>query len=217
MVKTLVIGLVEGHGVCAQPLGALGQGPGVRWRAHCTGRAAPRPDHPMNPEPASAPGGTAAKRRRAPVRTPAPAVGFVSLGCPKALVDSERIITELKLRGYGIAPQYRDADLVVVNTCGFIEAAIDESLSAIGEALNQNGRVVVTGCLGMHPDRIRARHPKVLAIPAPHPTPALPPPLNEHLPQPHNPHLYLLPPQGIRLTPPHYAYLKISPGCNNKS
>ena len=90
----------------------------------------------------------------------AAAVGFVSLGCPKALVDSERIITELKLRGYEIAPQYRDADLVVVNTCGFIDSAIDESLDAIGEALDQNGRVVVTGCLGMHPDRIRARHPK---------------------------------------------------------
>ncbi|HEX9473146.1 MAG TPA: 30S ribosomal protein S12 methylthiotransferase RimO [Steroidobacteraceae bacterium] len=170
----------------------------------------------MNPEPASAPGGTAAKRRRAPVRTPAPAVGFVSLGCPKALVDSERIITELKLRGYGIAPQYRDADLVVVNTCGFIEAAIDESLSAIGEALNQNGRVVVTGCLGMHPDRIRARHPKVLAITGPHATAAVLAAVNEHLPQPHDPHLDLLPPQGIRLTPRHYAYLKISEGCNNK-
>src|SRR5215831_2805739 len=97
----------------------------------------------------------------------APAVGFVSLGCPKALVDSERIITELKLRGYEIAPEYRDADLVVVNTCGFIESAVDESLSAIGEALDQNGRVVVTGCLGMHPDRIRERHPKVLAITGP--------------------------------------------------
>src|SRR5258708_6192723 len=216
MVKTLVIGLVEGNGVCAQPLGALGQGLGVGWGAHVPGGAAPRPDHPMNPEPASAPGGTAAKRRRAPVRTPAPGVGFVSLGCPKALVDSERIITELKLRGYGIAPQYRDADLVVVNTWGFIEAAIDESLSAIGEALNQNGRVVVTGCLGMHPDRIRARHPKVLAITGPHATAAVLAAVNEHLPQPHDPHLDLLPPQGIRLTPRHYAYLKISEGCNNK-
>jgi ribosomal protein S12 methylthiotransferase len=146
----------------------------------------------------------------------AAAVGFVSLGCPKALVDSERIITELKLRGYEIAPQYRDADLVVVNTCGFIDSAIDESLDAIGEALDQNGRVVVTGCLGMHPDRIRARHPKVLAITGPHATLEVLAAVNAHLPQPHDPYLDLLPPQGIRLTPRHYAYLKISEGCNNK-
>jgi len=125
----------------------------------------------------------------------AAAVGFVSLGCPKALVDSERIITELKLRGYEIAPQYRDADLVVVNTCGFIDSAIDESLDAIGEALDQNGRVVVTG---------------------PHATLEVLAAVNAHLPQPHDPHLDLLPPQGIRLTPRHYAYLKISEGCNNK-
>ena len=146
----------------------------------------------------------------------AAAVGFVSLGCPKALVDSERIITELKLRGYEIAPEYRDADLVVVNTCGFIDSAIDESLDAIGEALDQNGRVVVTGCLGMHPDRIRARHPKVLAITGPHATLEVLAAVNAHLPQPHDPYLDLLPPQGIRLTPRHYAYLKISEGCNNK-
>ena len=145
----------------------------------------------------------------------AAAVGFVSLGCPKALVDSERIITELKLRGYEIAPQYRDADLVVVNTCGFIDSAIDESLDAIGEALDQNGRVVVIGCLGMHPDRIRARHPKVLAITGPHATLEVLAAVNAHLPQPHDPYLDLLPPQGIRLTPRHYAYLKISEGCNN--
>jgi ribosomal protein S12 methylthiotransferase len=157
-----------------------------------------------------------ARRRHAAPRPAAPAIGFVSLGCPKALVDSERIITELKLRGYGIAPEYRDADLVVVNTCGFIEAAIDESLSAIGEALKLNGRVVVTGCLGTHPDRIRARHPKVLAITGPHATAAVLAAVNEHLPQPHDPHLDLLPPQGVRLTPRHYAYLKISEGCNNK-
>ena len=144
------------------------------------------------------------------------AVGFVSLGCPKALVDSERIITELKLRGYEIAPEYRDADLVVVNTCGFIDSAIDESLDAIGEALDQNGRVVVTGCLGMHPERIRARHPKVLAITGPHATLEVLAAVNAHLPQPHDPYLDLLPPQGIRLTPRHYAYLKISEGCNNK-
>ncbi len=149
-------------------------------------------------------------------RARVPAVGFVSLGCPKALVDSERIITELKLRGYAIAPEYRDADLVVVNTCGFIDSAIDESLEAIGEALDQNGRVVVTGCLGTHPDRIRARHPKVLAITGPHAAPEVIAAINTHLPQPHDPHIDLLPPQGVRLTPRHYAYLKISEGCNNK-
>ena len=148
--------------------------------------------------------------------TRAAAVGFVSLGCPKALVDSERIITELKLRGYEIAPEYRDADIVVVNTCGFIDSAIDESLDAIGEALDQNGRVVVTGCLGVHPERIRARHPKVLAITGPHATLEVLAAVNAHLPQPHDPYLDLLPPQGIRLTPRHYAYLKISEGCNNK-
>jgi ribosomal protein S12 methylthiotransferase len=149
-------------------------------------------------------------------RARAPAVGFVSLGCPKALVDSEHIITELRLRGYAIAPEYREADLVVVNTCGFIDSAIDESLAAIGEALDQNGRVVVTGCLGMHPDRIRERHPKVLAITGPHATVEVLAAVNAHLPQPHDPYVDLLPPQGIRLTPRHYAYLKISEGCNNK-
>jgi ribosomal protein S12 methylthiotransferase len=149
-------------------------------------------------------------------RATPPAVGFVSLGCPKALVDSERIITELKLRGYEIAPDYAKADLVVVNTCGFIDSAIDESLSAIGEALDQNGRVIVTGCLGVNPERIRERHPKVLAITGPHATEAVLVAVNQHLPQPHDPYLDLLPPQGIRLTPRHYAYLKISEGCNNK-
>jgi ribosomal protein S12 methylthiotransferase len=154
-------------------------------------------------------------RSRASGKAP-PAVGFVSLGCPKALVDSERIITELKLRGYEIAPGYAKADLVVVNTCGFIDSAIDESLSAIGEALDQNGRVVVTGCLGVNPERILERHPKVLAITGPHATEAVLAAVNQHLPQPHDPYLDLLPPQGIRLTPRHYAYLKISEGCNNK-
>jgi ribosomal protein S12 methylthiotransferase len=143
-------------------------------------------------------------------------VGFVSLGCPKALVDSERVITELKLRGYDIAPRYADADLVVVNTCGFIDSAIDESLDAIGEALEQNGRVVVTGCLGANPQRILDRHPKVLAVTGPHATAQVLQAVNQHLPQPHDPFIDLLPPQGIRLTPRHYAYLKISEGCNNK-
>ena len=131
--------------------------------------------------------------RNAPRERP-PAVGFVSLGCPKALVDSERIITELRLRGYTIAPEYKGADLVVVNTCGFIESAIDESLAAIGEALDQNGRVVVTGCLGTHPDRIRERHPKVLAITGPHATEAVLGHVHAHLPRPHDPHIDLLPP-----------------------
>jgi len=172
----------------------------------------------MNPASATAPAGRKSKRDPQGIapRGRAPAVGFVSLGCPKALVDSERIITELRLRGYTIAPEYQGADLVVVNTCGFIESAIDESLSAIGEALDQNGRVVVTGCLGTHPDRIRERHPKVLAITGPHATEAVLAAVNTHLPQPHDPHIDLLPPQGVRLTPRHYAYLKISEGCNNK-
>ena len=161
----------------------------------------------------TAPGGASTTRRRT---ARAPAVGFVSLGCPKALVDSEHIITELRLRGYTIAAEYRQADLVVVNTCGFIDSAIDESLAAIGEALDQNGRVVVTGCLGTHPDRIRARHPKVLAITGPHAALEVLAAVNKHLPQPHDPYVDLLPPQGIRLTPRHYAYLKISEGCNNK-
>jgi ribosomal protein S12 methylthiotransferase len=131
-------------------------------------------------------------------------------------VDSERLITELKLRGYDIAPGYAGADLVVVNTCGFIDAAIDESLQAIGEALEENGRVIVTGCLGANPERIRERHPKVLAITGPHATHAVLEAVHTHLPRPHDPRIDLLPPQGIRLTPRHYAYLKISEGCNNK-
>jgi len=146
----------------------------------------------------------------------APRVGFVSLGCPKALVDSEQIITQLRYRGYAISPDYASADLVVVNTCGFIESAIDESLGAIGEALAENGKVVVTGCLGMHPDRIRERHPKVLAITGPHAAAEVVAAVHEHLPRPHEPHMDLLPAQGVRLTPRHYAYLKISEGCNNR-
>ncbi len=146
----------------------------------------------------------------------APAVGFVSLGCPKALVDSERLITQLRARGYDIAPGYDTADLVVVNTCGCIDAAIDESLDAIGEALRQNGRVLVTGCLGANPQRILERHPKVLGVTGPHAYERVIAAVNEHLPQPHDPFVDLLPPQGIRLTPRHYAYLKISEGCNNR-
>jgi ribosomal protein S12 methylthiotransferase len=155
-------------------------------------------------------------QRKPTARSRAPAVGFVSLGCPKALVDSERLITELKTRGYVIAAGYADADLVVVNTCGFIDAAIDESLQAIGEALQHNGRVLVTGCLGANPQRILDRHPKVLGVTGPHAYERVIAAVNEHLPQPHDPFMDLVPPQGIRLTPRHYAYLKIAEGCNNR-
>jgi ribosomal protein S12 methylthiotransferase len=148
--------------------------------------------------------------------SPAPRVGFVSLGCPKALVDSERILTQLRVRGYEISPSYEDSDLVVVNTCGFIDSAIDESLEAIGEALDANGKVIVTGCLGANPQRILDRHPRVLAVTGPHATEQVLEAVNRHLPRPHEPFTDLVPPQGIRLTPRHYAYLKISEGCNNK-
>jgi ribosomal protein S12 methylthiotransferase len=157
-------------------------------------------------------------QRKPAVRKPgrAPAVGFVSLGCPKALVDSERLITQLRSRGYEIARGYDNADLVVVNTCGFIDAAIDESLQAIGEALQKNGRVLVTGCLGANPKRILERHPKVLGVTGPHAYEQVLEAVNRHLPQPHAPFVDLVPPQGVRLTPRHYAYLKISEGCNNR-
>ncbi len=161
----------------------------------------------------------AARSTRPAVRTTgrrAPAVGFVSLGCPKALVDSERLITQLRSRGYDIVSGYEQADLVVVNTCGFIDAAIDESLDAIGEALAHNGRVLVTGCLGAQPQRILERHPKVLGVTGPHAYERVIAAIDEHLPQPHDPFADLVPPQGLRLTPRHYAYLKISEGCNNR-
>jgi ribosomal protein S12 methylthiotransferase len=143
-------------------------------------------------------------------------IGFVSLGCPKALVDSERILTRLRAEGYETAPSYEDADLVVVNTCGFIDEAVDESLEAIGEAMAANGRVLVTGCLGAKPDTIRARHPGVLGITGPHAYEQVMAAVHEHLPPAHDPFQDLVPPQGIRLTPRHYAYLKISEGCNHK-
>ena len=145
-----------------------------------------------------------------------PKVGFVSLGCPKALVDSERIITQLRAEGYQVAPDYETADVVVVNTCGFIDSAVDESLDAIGEALEHNGKVIVTGCLGARPERILERHPKVLKVTGPHAYEDVVGAVHEHLPPKHDPFLDLVPPQGIRLTPRHYAYLKISEGCNNK-
>ena len=144
-----------------------------------------------------------------------PKVGFVSLGCPKALVDSERILTQLRAEGYAVAADYDSADLVVVNTCGFIDSAIDESLEAIGEALEQNGKVIVTGCLGANPQRILDRHPRVLKVTGPHAYEDVLTAVHQHLPPEHDPFVDLVPPQGVRLTPKHYAYLKISEGCNN--
>ena len=152
-----------------------------------------------------------------PARAPRPPkVGFVSLGCPKALVDSERILTHLRAEGYEVAPTYDDADVVVVNTCGFIDAAIDESLDAIGEALEQNGRVIVTGCLGARPERILERHPRVLKVTGAHAYEDVIGAVHEHVPPQHDPFLDLVPPQGVKLTPRHYAYVKISEGCNHK-
>jgi ribosomal protein S12 methylthiotransferase len=148
-------------------------------------------------------------------RTQAPRLGFISLGCPKATVDSEHILTRLRAEGYQITGSYDDADLVVVNTCGFIDAAIEESLDAIGEALAENGKVIVTGCLGARDDVVLAAHPQVLAVTGPHATEALMQTVHKHLPKPHDPFTDLVPPQGIRLTPDHYAYLKISEGCNH--
>ena len=145
-----------------------------------------------------------------------PKVGFVSLGCPKALVDSEQILTQLRVEGYAISPSYDGADLVVVNTCGFIDAAVEESLDAIGEALNENGKVIVTGCLGARPEVIREKHPRVLAVTGPHALQEVMGEVHRHLPQPHDPYTSLIPPQGIKLTPRHYAYLKISEGCNHR-
>jgi ribosomal protein S12 methylthiotransferase len=151
-----------------------------------------------------------------PAKIRVPKIGFVSLGCPKALVDSERILTHLRAEGYEVSPSYDAADVVVVNTCGFIDAAIDESLDAIGEALEQNGRVIVTGCLGARPERILERHPRVLGVTGPHAYEDVIGAVHQHLPPLHDPFSDLVPPQGVRLTPRHYAYLKISEGCNNK-
>ena len=144
-----------------------------------------------------------------------PTIGFVSLGCPKALSDSEQILTKLRAEGYEISSSYDGADLVVVNTCGFIDAAVEESLDAIGEALAENGKVIVTGCLGARETLIRELHPKVLAITGPHAAEEVMQHVHAHLPQPHDPFTSLVPPQGIRLTPQHFAYLKISEGCNH--
>ena len=148
--------------------------------------------------------------------TTPPRVGFVSLGCPKALVDSERILTRLRAEGYDVVGTYEDADLVVVNTCGFIDEAVHESLDAIGEAVARNGRVIVTGCLGARPETITDRHPRVLKVTGPHAYEDVVGAVHEQLPPLHDPFVDLVPPQGIRLTPRHYAYLKISEGCNHR-
>ncbi len=156
----------------------------------------------------------AAKVRRAWEK--APKVGFVSLGCPKALVDSERIITRLRSEGYEIAPDYAGADVVVVNTCGFLDSAKAESLDAIGEAMANNGRVIVTGCMGVEEARIRSAHPGVLAVTGPHQYEQVVSAVHDAVPPLHDPFVDLVPPEGLRLTPRHYAYLKISEGCNNR-
>ena len=146
-----------------------------------------------------------------------PTIGFVSLGCPKNLVDSERILTELRTQGYQVVPSYDNADLVIVNTCGFIDSAVQESLEAIGEALNENGKVIVTGCLGAKEDQIRTVHPKVLEISGPHSYESVLTHVNKYVPKPKfDPFTSLVPQQGVKLTPKHYAYLKISEGCNHR-
>jgi ribosomal protein S12 methylthiotransferase len=151
-----------------------------------------------------------------PAAVQAPKVGFVSLGCPKALVDSERIITKLRAEGYMIAREYEGADVVVVNTCGFLDSAKQESLEAIGEAMTANGRVIVTGCFGVEESRIREVHPGVLAVTGPHQYEQVIAAVHDAVPPLHDPFLDLVPPEGLRLTPRHYAYLKISEGCNNR-
>ncbi len=150
------------------------------------------------------------------MRSREPAIGFVSLGCPKAVVDAEHILTRLRAEGYRTVGDYGEADLVIINTCGFIDSAVAESMDAIGEAVQANGRVIVTGCLGSRAQTIRARYPEVLAITGPHDDEAVMAAVHRHLPRPHDPFLDLVPAQGIRLTPAHYAYLKISEGCNHR-
>jgi ribosomal protein S12 methylthiotransferase len=145
-----------------------------------------------------------------------PKVGFISLGCPKALVDSENILTQLRAEGYELVPNYDSADLVVINTCGFIDDAIAESLDSIGEALDENGKVIVTGCLGAKGDIVKQTYPGVLAVTGPHAQQEVMQAIHQHLPKPHDPFADLIPDQGIKLTPQHYAYLKISEGCNHR-
>ena len=163
---------------------------------------------------------SATRRPRAAAGPTAPSVGFVSLGCPKALVDSELILTQLSAEGYATSPTYEGADLVIVNTCGFIDSAVAESLDAIGEALAENGKVIVTGCLGAREDGgenlVAKVHPRVLAVTGPHAAGEVLDHVHRHLPRPHDPYTDLVPPAGIKLTPRHYAYLKISEGCNHR-
>jgi ribosomal protein S12 methylthiotransferase len=157
-----------------------------------------------------------ARKTHSPKAQKVPRVGFVSLGCPKAASDAEQILTRLRAEGYEISGSYDGADLVVVNTCGFIDAAVEESLDAIGEALDENGKVIVTGCLGAKGDIVRQTHPSVLAVTGPHALQEVMDAVHAHLPPQHDPFVDLVPPQGIRLTPDHYAYLKISEGCNHR-
>src|ERR1051325_7996716 len=146
----------------------------------------------------------------------APKISFVSLGCPKALVDSERIITRLRAEGYERARRHDGSDIVIVNTCGFLDSAKQESLGAIGDAMAENGKVIVTGCMGAEPEQIEAAYPGVLSITGPQQYESVLEAVHRALPPVHNPHLDLVPPQGVKLTPRHYAYLKISEGCNNR-
>src|ERR687889_1506068 len=150
------------------------------------------------------------------MNAPAPKVSFVSLGCPKALVDSERIITQLRAQGYELTKKHDGADLVIVNTCGFLDSAKAESLDAIGEAMAENGKVIVTGCMGAEPEQIRDRFPNVLAVTGPQAYETVVSAVHQAAPPAHDPYLDLVPPQGVKLTPRHYAYLKISEGCSNR-
>ncbi|MBI0407889.1 MAG: 30S ribosomal protein S12 methylthiotransferase RimO [Nitrosospira sp.] len=153
-----------------------------------------------------------------PLKKLFPKIGFVSLGCPKALVDSEQILTQLRAEGYDTSSTYKDANLVIINTCGFIDSAVEESMNAIGEALAENGKVIVTGCLGAKDNGnvIKRAHPNVLAVTGPQALSEVMTAVHKHLPQPHDPYTNLIPPQGVRLTPKHYAYIKISEGCNHR-
>ncbi|MEZ0225376.1 MAG: 30S ribosomal protein S12 methylthiotransferase RimO [Alphaproteobacteria bacterium] len=159
---------------------------------------------------------SATKKKKNTKEEEAPTVGVVSLGCPKALVDTERILTQLRSEGYQLSPNYEDANVVIVNTCGFLDSAKKESLEAIGEAMDANGRVIVTGCMGAEPEQITKEFPKVLAVTGPQQYEAVVAAVHKAAPAPHDPYVDLVPPQGIKLTPRHYAYLKVSEGCNNR-
>ena len=159
---------------------------------------------------------TVTKKKKNTKEQEAPTVGVVSLGCPKALVDTERIMTQLRSEGYQLSPSYEDANVVIVNTCGFLDSAKKESLEAIGEAMDANGRVIVTGCMGAEPEQITKEFPKVLAVTGPQQYEAVVGAVHKAAPPPHDPYVDLVPPQGIKLTPRHYAYLKVSEGCNNR-